>query len=151
MMPTYRSAFTGISLALVCAFATESTAQTQPSDNRCWGEVVSGLAQYDSPNVTSDMHGGPMGMHSRSQEAASINGGFATNSIVPVDQPRSGVGNVSAGAPHFTAPGDGGNGQHAVNNGEVFVPIIDPVTGTFMGGAGEPIECSLDVEPNIGQ
>lgn len=127
-------------------------AQASPAAtaNRCWGEVASGLAQYESPNVTEGMSGGPMGMHSRSAEASAKNGGFATNPVVPVTQPRSGAGNVSGGAPHLTAPGDGGNGQHAVNNGEVFSTILDPVTGTPMPGTGEPIECSLDVEPNIG-
>jgi hypothetical protein len=117
--------------------------------NRCWGEIASGLAQFDSPNVDEDDRGGGMGMHSRSGTAAAKNGGFANNPIVPIGQPRTGVGNVSKGAPHNTHPGDGGNGQHAVNNGEGFATVLDPVTGTPMRGAGEPIECSLDVEQAV--
>lgn len=148
MTPRHRPAFIRTCFAAASLMAGMHAAATEPSDNRCWGEIAAGLAQYDSPNVTSDMNGGAMGMHSRSEQGADINGGFASSGFI--GQPRAGVGNVSSGAPHNTAPGDGGNGQHAVNNGEFFSTFIDPVTGTFMGGTGEPIECSLDVDPNIG-
>ena len=37
-----------------------------------------------------------------------------------------------------------------MNNGEVLATVVDPATGTFMGGTGEPINCDLDVDPNIG-
>jgi hypothetical protein len=142
------------SLALAAGIAMTAAAQAAPQDNQCWGQIASGLAKYDSPNVTDDMKGGGMGMHSRSTEAANKNGGFASDKNAfgikfNVDGGRQGVGNVSKGAPHNTDPGDGGNGQHAVNNGEVLAPVLDPVTGTRMNGAGEPIDCSLDVDPNI--
>jgi hypothetical protein len=71
--------------------------------------------------------------------AADLNGGFATNGLI--QQPRSGVGNVSTDV-HGVAPGDGGNGEHAVNNG-LLAQFIDPATGSFTAGAGQPIECSL--------
>jgi hypothetical protein len=148
----------GISLA--AGIAMSGAAQAAPQDNQCWGKVASGLAQFDSPNKTSDMKGGSMGMHSKSTQAANINGGFASDANAfgitfntendDGNHGRQGVGNVSEGFPHNTAPGDGGNGQHAVNNGEVLATVVDPATGTFMGGTGEPINCDLDVDPNIG-
>jgi hypothetical protein len=133
--------YVGLCIALGCAGSAyaQSTTPAAPL-NQCWGQVATGLAQYDSPNYDSTtMNGGSMGMHSRSATAADINGGFATTGFV--QQPRSGVGNVSTDV-HGVAPGDGGNGQHAINNGSLS-QFIDPVTGTFMRGAGEPIECSL--------
>jgi hypothetical protein len=104
--------------------------------NQCWGQIASGLAQFDSPNVTSDMNGGGMGMHSRSSQGATNNGGFANSPFGFGPGSREGVGNVSAGAPHNTSPGDGGNCQHAVNNGTVFSQIADPVTGTLLANPG---------------
>lgn len=152
---------------LLAATGAMSAGKTQDpgttgQNNKCWGKIASGLAQYDSPNYDSTtMSGGGMGMHSRSQTAADKNGGFNVSSNFfgnhQVDRKndptignagRTGVGNVSAGQPHNTAPGDGGNGQHAVNNGEFFTPLVDPVTGTFMGGTGVPIECDL-LDQNI--
>ena len=91
-----------------------------------------------------------MGAHSRSQTAADNVGGFA-NSTNPFgqDQPRAGVGNVSGGFPHGVAPGDGGNGQHAVNNGQGFSTVIDPVTGEAIPtGDGAPV---LDPDSECGQ
>lgn len=151
---------------LLAATAAMAAGKTQDpgitgQNNQCWGKVASGLAQFDSPNYdSSTMSGGGMGMHARSQTAADINGGFnSSTSLFGLHQNdlkastgnagRTGVGNVSAGAPHNTAPGDGGNGQHAVNNGEFFSTLADPVTGTFMGGTGQPIECDL-LDPSIG-
>ena len=126
---------------------------TQPQDpsvhgnlNGCWGQVASGIAQLDTPEDTS---GGGMGQHSRATVAANQNGGFAnedngfgiTFNELNADgnHSRSGVGNVSDGAPHNTHPGDGGNGQHAINNsneesGSGFANILDPVTGQFQTG-----------------
>ncbi|WP_166802433.1 hypothetical protein [Microvirga pakistanensis] len=153
---------TGLCTATLLLAATGAMAAGKTQDpavtgqnNQCWGQVASGLAQFDSPNYdASTMNGGGMGMHARSQTGADINGGFnSTTSVFGIHQTdlkasgdnagRAGVGNVSAGFPHNTAPGDGGNGQHATNNGEFFSTIADPVTGTLMGGTGEPIECDL--------
>ncbi|MCB4825248.1 hypothetical protein [Roseicella aerolata] len=154
-MRILRVAAFGLCLGLTVGIAGAARAAS-PQDpgtsgqiNQCWGQIASGLAQYDSPNVTDAMHGGAMGMHSRSGTAAAKNGGFANNPIAPITQPRTGAGNVSKGAPHNTHPGDGGMGQHAVNNGAFFSTLLDPVTGTVMGGTGEPITCSLNVAPNI--
>jgi hypothetical protein len=140
---------TGLALAL--GLMTTGMAQAQTTEkpaatnNQCWGQVASQLARSDSPFVTDDMHGGGMGMHSRSGTAADKNGGFANNDFAPIDQPRTGVGNVSKGAPHNTAPGDGGNGQHAVNNGEGFAQIADPVTGTLIpDGSGQTLNCDIE-------
>lgn len=122
------------------AFAQSTSTQPSAPYNQCWGQIASGVAQFDSPNYDSAaMNGGSMGMHSRSAAAADLNGGFATNGFI--QQPRSGVGNVSTDV-HGVAPGDGGNGEHAVNNG-LLAQFIDPATGSFTGGAGQPIECSL--------
>ncbi len=99
-----------------------------------------------------DEKGGAMGLHSRSLTAAENNGGFASNGVFTIPQPRDGVGNVSSGFPHNTPPGDGGNGQHAVNNGEFLATIADPATGVFFSptNPGTAITCSLDVNPNFG-
>lgn len=126
-------------------------AKPAATNNQCWGKVASGLAQFDSPYVTDDMNGGGMGMHSRASQGATNNGGFANSDFGFGPGPRDGVGNVSAGAPHNTAPGDGGNGQHAVNNGEFFSTIADPVTGTILtpgSPTGGTIECDL-LDQNI--
>jgi hypothetical protein len=125
--------------ALSLGVATAAWAQeSEPSDNRCWGKIASQLAQsVDDDGDGVDATGGGMGAHSRSATAAEINGGFATNSLVPITQPRQGVGNVSKGAPHNTHPGDGGNGVHAINNGG-FAVALDPVDGE---GGGEALTC----------
>ncbi|SDB74932.1 hypothetical protein [Belnapia rosea] len=128
----------GIGFALALALGgvgptyAQSTGTQDPSvggqNNRCWGEAASQTAKLGDPSVT----GGGMGAHSRSATAADINGGFASNGFIT--QPRNGVGNQSRipEAPHQTEPGDGGNGQHAVNN--IFLTqFINPVTGEFNG------------------
>lgn len=154
-------------LVLATGFAMTGVAQAAPQDNRCWGEAARGLAQFDSPNVGEGDHGGGMGMHSRSRNAADINGGFrnSTNFFAgaPGDtgQPRLGVGNATRDV-HGVAPGDGGQGVHATNNGTQFSQVADPVTGdalatpnpdgTFTRNdtpSGGLIECSIDVEPTI--
>ena len=79
-----------------------------------------------------------MGLHSRSGTAAAINGGFGQS------QPRTGVGNVSDEF-HGVHPSDGGNGQHAANNGEVLTLGQNAVTGIRAGEEGfelETFECS---------
>jgi hypothetical protein len=132
-------------LSLTLAIAASAA---EPQDNRCWGEVASQLAQAESAD---GLKGGGMGLHSRSGTAADINGGFA-NSDNPFGQtqPRAGVGNVSAGAPHNTHPSEGGNGQHAANNGEGFTQLVNAVTGEPVADDGsnlETFECStLDQE-----
>jgi hypothetical protein len=153
-MPALRMLSAALALCAGISAAGIAQAQDRPAatSNRCWGEIASGLAQYESPNVTEEMNGGSMGMHTRSSAAAIRNGGFNDPTVNPfgATQPRQGVGNVSRDPDglHHTAPGDGGNGQHAVNNGQLSA-VIDPVTGQPMGGAGEPIECSLALEDNL--
>ncbi|MGH6944825.1 MAG: hypothetical protein ACREH6_11470 [Geminicoccaceae bacterium] len=94
-----------------------------------------------------------MGQHSRSTQAANTNGGFASSSngfgiTFNVNGGRQGVGNVSKGAPHATHPGDGGNGVHAANNGQVLAGTLDPVTGLFVTGEPTLIPCDA-AEPNL--
>jgi hypothetical protein len=135
-------------LGLVGAANAQKAVANDPSvggqNNRCWGEIASQLAKLG------------MGPHSRSQTAADNVGGF-NNSDNPFgihqqtnketgNAGRTGVGNVSAGAPHFTNPGDGGNGQHAVNNGEFFTQFVDPVTGAL--GPSTALTCAA-LEPNL--
>jgi hypothetical protein len=122
-------------VAAVVTLATAGWA-AEPQDNRCWGEVASQLAQsVDDDNDGVDATGGGMGAHSRDQTAADLVGGFGQNAD---GGGRDGVGNVSSDV-HNTDPGDGGNGQHAANNGEFFAPLLDPVDGS---GTGEVLTCS---------
>jgi hypothetical protein len=136
----------GLSLATAVWAQQPQDPSTGGQLNQCWGQVASGIAQLDTPEGTS---GGGMGQHSRSTQAANNNGGFANDNNgfgitfnVKEDggnAGRVGVGNVSAGPPHNTHPGDGGNGQHAINNsnetsGAGFANILDPVTGQFQTG-----------------
>lgn len=119
------------------------TASAEPSDNRDWGQVASNTAQLDTSD--SDGTGGALGQHSRSTTAADINGGFASSDNDlgitfnvkedgEQDAGRDGVGNVSRDV-HGTEPGDGGNGQHAVNNAEL-AEVVNPITGEFTENAG---------------
>jgi hypothetical protein len=143
-------------VALGLSLATASWAQTtrveqDPSTggslNECWGQIASQTAKLDTPDGTS---GGGMGQHSRSTQAANTNGGFASDDnafgiTFNVDGGRQGVGNVSADAdgPHQAHPGDGGNGQHAINNGGQFAALLNPVTGEAtpaLGGTGEVVQ-----------
>lgn len=106
--------------------------------NKEWGNSASTLAKDGDSDVT----GGGMGAHSRSTKAADINGGFAnsenafgiTNNVKDGggNAGRRGVGNVSRGQPHNTHPGDGGNGQHGLNN-SALSNVVDPVTGDLAG------------------
>ena len=101
-------------VALAAGIAMSGAAQAAPQDNQCWGKVASGLAQFDSPNKTSDMKGGSMGMHSKSTQAANITGGFASDSNAfgitfntenaDGNHGRQGVGNVSEGPPTTRPP-----------------------------------------------
>ena len=119
------------------------TASAEPQDNRDWGQVASNTAQLDTSE--SDGTGGALGQHSRSTTAADINGGFAssendfglTNNVRDDDETnngRDGVGNVSRDV-HGTDPGDGGNGQHAVNNAELS-GTLNPIDGQLTESAG---------------
>lgn len=133
-------------VAMVLGFASASWAQATNTPetggqlNQCWGQVASGTAQLDTPEGTS---GGGMGQHSRSTQAANLNGGFAAdgngfnitfNELNDEgNHGREGVGNVSAGENHNAHPGDGGNGVHAINNATA-ANTLDPVTGQFQTG-----------------
>jgi hypothetical protein len=106
--------------------------------NRAWGKAASQVAKMSDEDVT----GGGMGAHSRSTRAADNVGGFAnSNNAVGItfnvkedgeSAGRDGVGNVSKNRPHNTHPGDGGNGQHGINNLN-FATQLDPVTGEAIG------------------
>jgi hypothetical protein len=134
-----------MSVAIVALCSGMASAQAQDpggQQNQQWGNVASNLAKETDPDVT----GGGMGAHSRSTKAANKNGGFAADGNgfgisfnVKEDggnAGRTGVGNVSKGAPHNTHPGDGGNGVHAVNNANA-AGTLDPVTGEPVGAGGE--------------
>jgi hypothetical protein len=118
---------------------------TGGQNNKCWGQTASELAKQSDPSV----NGGGMGAHTRSETAADINGGFA-NSTNPFgqDQPRSGVGNVSTDV-HGVHPGDGGNGIHAANNGQVLTAFANPVTGAAVTDPADQIVLASDCTPNI--
>jgi hypothetical protein len=102
-----------------------------------------------------------MGAHSRSTQAANTVGGFASDDnafgiTFNTDGGRQGVGNVSKGQPHNAHPGDGGNGQHAINNssdtvnGIGFTTLLDPVTGqatAALGGTAPDRELDCDLVP----
>jgi hypothetical protein len=139
-------------VAVVLGFASTAWAQaTNTSEtggqlNRCWGKVASQLAQQGRDD---DIPGGGLGSHSRSTTAANNVGGFASDNNdfditlnevnAEGNHGRDGVGNVSAGPIHNTNPGDGGNGQHAINNGRLAA-ALDPVDGQ---GPGEVIPCDV--------
>jgi hypothetical protein len=137
---------TSLGMATSAWAQASNTPETGGQLNKCWGQVASQTAQLDTPDGTS---GGGMGQHSRSTQAANINGGFAAdgngfNIQFNVDGGRDGVGNVSAGENHNTHPGDGGNGQHAINNAGL-AETLNPVTGqrtTAAGGTDEVVELS---------
>lgn len=149
----------GVTVAAFClGVAGTAWAQQDPNTggqlNKCWGQVASQTAKLDTPDGTS---GGGMGQHSRSTQAANNNGGFAANNeefgangfriTFNVDGGRLGVGNATRGDPHFAEPGDGGNGQHAINNAEA-AETLNPVTGDFTtqaGGTAEVVDLSCDV------
>ena len=106
--------------------------------NREWGAAISQIAKMRDDSVT----GGGMGAHARSTQAADNVGGFAnSNNAFGItfnekeeggNAGRQGVGNVSKNSPHNVHPGDGGNGQHALNN-LALTNRLDPVTGEAVG------------------
>jgi hypothetical protein len=156
-------------VAMVLGFASPTWAQATNTPetggqlNQCWGQVASQTAKLDTPDGTS---GGGMGQHSRSTQAANNNGGFTANNeesgvngfgitFNVFDEEdgnagRDGVGNASAGPNHGVHPGDGGNGQHAINNGSDLEngsglsTILDPVTGDRLSG-GEVVELTCEL------
>ena len=165
MIRARRSAMTaGGTLALIVAgFAAPSLAHAQDSNphpvdrdantrgttgqlNVNWGIVASNIARLDT--TAEGGTGGAMGQHSRSTQAADINGGFANSDngfgITLSDNTdgspgRLGVGNASAFTGvggHDTAPGDGGNGQHALDNAGPLSSTLNPVNGEFTTTAG---------------
>ncbi len=136
-----------VSVAVLFGFTGTAMAQQAVNDpsaggqlNQCWGQVASQTAKLPTPEGTS---GGGMGQHSRATKAADKNGGFANSDnafgiTFNTDGGRQGVGNVSKGAPHNAHPGDGGNGQHAINNSTMaeglgFANLLNPVTGQPKG------------------
>jgi hypothetical protein len=116
--------------------------------NQCWGQVASQIAQLDTGDVAAK--GGGMGIHTRAAagQGTTFGDAFGFN----LDGGRTGVGNVSASVsgPHRVAPGDGGNGQHAINNSNDtvnsttggFSNIIDPLTGQS-GSSVTTLQCVL--------
>jgi hypothetical protein len=111
--------------------------------NKCWGQIASQTAKLDTPDGTN---GGAFGQHSRSTQAANINGGFAAGDAgirFNEDGGRQGVGNVSADVEqrHNTSPGDGGNGVHAINNAAATA-AINPVTGDRVTSPEDVVELS---------
>jgi hypothetical protein len=149
-------------LSAVCLLGGASVATAGGQLNQCWGQVASQLAKLGGED---DIAGGGMGSHSRSTQAANTVGGFANDNNAfgisfNTDGGRDGVGNVSKGAPHSTDPGDGGNGQHAINNsstttssnvpglgGSGFSNILDPVNGLIVGAGGENPDLHCDLVP----
>jgi hypothetical protein len=124
----------GVGLTTTVWAASPQDPATGGQLNKCWGNIIKQVAQADTPEGSS---GGGMGMHARSTTAANINGGFASDdNAVGItlnelnaegNHGRDGVGNVSTDV-HGTHPGDGGNGQHAINNGQLAAQV-DPVDG----------------------
>jgi hypothetical protein len=131
--------------------------------NQCWGQISSQLAKLETPEGTK---GGAHGQHSRSTQAADRNGGFANSNNGfgitfnvkeegETNAGRLGVGNATRAAPHNAEPGDGGNGQHAINNSSMIVNgrvgasrTLNPVTGQFTteaGGTAEVVDLSCDL------
>ena len=116
--------------------------------NQCWGQIASQVAQLDTSGVAAS--GGGMGIHTRSAagQGTTFGDAFGFN----INGGRQGVGNVSASTngPHRSAPGDGGNGQHAINNSNDIVNsttggfsnIIDPLTGR-LGSTVTTLQCVL--------
>jgi hypothetical protein len=137
---------------------TENTPGTGGQLNRCWGEIASQLAQLPTDGI--DANGGAMGLHSKDNAAPDTT--FRDAFTPPDTNNRLGIGNGTAdvNGPHAVAPGDGGLGQHAINNGSTttdgqvtffqgtpfaglgFSTLNDPRTG----GPADPtvsLECSL--------
>jgi hypothetical protein len=149
---------TGLCAATLFLTATGAMAGKKTQDpstggqlNQCWGQIASQVAKLDTSGV--DANGGGMGVHTRAAngQGTTFGDAFGFNTRnEDGNKGRTGVGNVSAGQPHNTAPGDGGNGQHAINNGTDtenglgFSNIIDPLTGQRGGiTGGQTLECDL--------
>jgi hypothetical protein len=126
--------------------------------NRCWGEIASQLAQMSTDGI--DANGGAMGLHSKDNNAPDTT--FRDSVFGGTDNNRLGIGNATGGTtgPHQVAPGDGGIGQHAINNGTTttdaqihfgpttrtsgFSNLADPRTGAFLTAPPDySLECSL--------
>jgi hypothetical protein len=129
--------------------------------NRCWGEIASQLAQMDTSDSLAN--GGGMGQHSKDNQAKGTT--FRDNPLFggTAEGGRAGLGNGTSGTngPHQMATGDGGLGQHAINNGTTttdaqihnrdgsistsgFSNLADPVTGAFLTAPPDyTLECSL--------
>lgn len=150
---------TGIlSAAVLLGFSSTAMAQAVNDSsvggqlNRCWGQMASQTAKLPTPDGTS---GGGMGQHSRATKAADKNGGFANSDnafgiTFNTDGGRDGVGNVSKSDPHNAHPGDGGNGQHAINNSNMedglgFANVLDPVNGQLVGAGGTQHDLGCDL------
>jgi hypothetical protein len=157
---------TGLCTATLLLAATGAMAQKVtrvPNDpavggqlNRCWGEIASQLAQLPTDGTAN---GGAMGLHSKSFAAPDAT---FRDSVFGGPGPRLGIGNATGGTtgPHQVAPGDGGVGQHAINNGTTttdaqihlgpttltsgFSNLADPRTGDFLTAPPDySLECSL--------
>jgi hypothetical protein len=103
----------------------ENTPETGGQLNRCWGDVASDLAQLDTSST--GLNGGAMGLHSMDNNTPQETFRDVFNG------PRLGIGNGTAQeeGPHAAAPGDGGLGEHAINNGTTTTDGV-----TFLGGLG---------------
>ena len=156
-----RSTRAAVAPVVLGLFLIGSPAYAEPGEgqgNSDWGQVASNTAQLDTSHSTTDdgddANGGGMGQHSRSTEAANINGGFTAQDTDGdgdggnafdiefnvkedgEDAGRLGVGNATRSAPHNEeCTCDGGNGQHALNNAEAAA-TLDPVTGDLTETAG---------------
>ena len=105
---------------VLCLLGAASVASAQATNdpsvggqlNQCWGQIASQIAKLDTSGVNAN--GGAMGLHTRA--AAGQGDTFGDAFGFNTDGGRTGVGNVSDGSPHNVDPGDGGNGQHAINN-----------------------------------
>jgi hypothetical protein len=162
-----RSLFAGVGAAALVVASAGAAAQVErdPQDpniggnlNKCWGEVAAAIAQLDVPEQGTvyvnfagetfvfDGNGGAMGLHSRDPNGQ----GTTFFDSFPNTDNRAGIGNATGNeaGPHHVEPGDGGLGEHAINNGTSSTGLglsnfIDPSTGGFIV---EPVEltCSLD-------
>jgi hypothetical protein len=82
---------TTVFTCVVLAASSSAQAQAPATNNACWGDVTSDLAQLEK---------GIIGQHSRAHDPVNR----------PEQQPREGVGNVSKG---FGELSQGGQGEHA--------------------------------------
>ncbi len=161
MKISYGAAAVALSIGLASAAWAKQDPEVTGRLNECWGQIINQTAKLETPEGTK---GGAMGQHVRATRAADMNGGFANSNNgfgitfnelnAEGNHGRAGVGNATRGAPHFAEPGDGGNGQHAINNGsdtangEGLSIILNPVTGEFTteaGGTAEVVDLTCDL------